>query len=283
MRRKDESGSAIGGEASHERETRIVVVSRQRESEDQKSLRKKIATEAVRLGLPILKTIRVEDHRVVGGEEKDRLFPLLKPEDARWLYSKLHEFEIAVLAVNQAYVRRDPSTLPARKKQLISVERFIRYKGYWGLVRNARDVSEHLQEFRRSAEKIRCDGYDDARILPLHIFYCSQEWAHLDDPTEQQRFISEHGQSGKRTDCAGAYWTKPKGQAARHGGLALCVGGYQLQQGFHWDVSADSEVTVYFPDEVWKLRRRGYLNIYPDGHLRVVAKNPGSRRVWPRK
>lgn len=283
MTRKNVGRSAIGDQVSEERATRIVIIGRQGESEEQRALRKKIAAEAAGLGLQVLKTIQVEDYRVAGGEEKDRRFPLVNPQDARWLYSKLHEFEVAVLAVNQAYVRRDPSTSPARRRQLIGVERFIRYKGYWGLIRSARDISGHLQEFRRFTEKVRCDGWDDPRILPLHVFHCPQEWAHLNEPTEQQRFISEHGQSGKRRDCAGAYWAKPKGQAARHGGLALRIGGYQLQQGFHWDVSAESEVTVYFPDEVWKVRRGGYLNIYPDGHLRVATKSPGSRRVWPKK
>lgn len=260
----------------------VIVVAGADDSPEQKVLRQELVTAAGRAGLTILKTVRIETHRVVGGEEKDRLFPLLVPEDARWMYSELHRYDIAVLALRASYVRQNPSVAPARRRQLLPLGRFVRYKAYYGVIRNNQDVGFHITQFVASLNAVNCDGLDDPRILPLHIFDSDKEWRDLDGLAERLLFVREHGPPGRRHDSSGFSWTKPRGQAAKHGGPALRVARHTLEQGFHWDVSTDSSGTICTANAVWKLRRPdSYLNIYPDGFIRPPSPRYGAVQVWP--
>jgi hypothetical protein len=172
--------------------------------------------------------------------------------------------------------------LPARRRQLLSLERFVRYKAFYSLIRSLRDIEVALDQFAESRHTIGCDGVDDPRILPLHIFNCPNDWTDLQSATGRTAFDREHGGSNRRYDCSGLYWAKPKGQAARHGGPALRVARRMLEPGFHWDINAAGRATVYSADAVWLLKQNNsYINIYPNGHIRPPGKGFGTVRVWP--
>lgn len=283
MRKRAEKSPRTADRDSSSTGPGILVIAPSRESPAQTELRRKLLAASDQSGLPILKTIRLQFLRVIGGEEKDRPFQLLDPEDAKLVYRQSHRNDIAVFAVGSGYVRRDPSTTPARRRQLLTIERFVRYKAFYGLIRSPKDIEHHLEQFKLTLTTVACDGPDDPRTLPLHIFNCTREWDGLDHIEEQRIFAQEHGFASRRLDCSEMSWTKPKGQAATHGGPPLRVARYVLQKGFHWDVSPTSSGTIYTPDAVWRLRQRSsYLNIYPDGYVRVAERTTGVTKVWPR-
>lgn len=260
----------------------VIIVAGDTESPEQHALRIEALDACGRVHVRVLKTIRLASHRVTHGAERDRLLPLVAPEDARWMYAELHRYDVAVLTLRAAYVRRDPSMLPARRRQLLPLVRFVRYKAFYAMIRSRRDIEVALDQFAESRRTVGCDGVDDPRVLPLHIFHCPNDWTGLDSAAGRTIFDREHGNSNHRYDCSGLYWAKPKGQAARHGGSALRVARRTLESGFHWDVSAARRATVYSADSVWLLRQsNSYINIYPNGHIRPPGKGYGTVRVWP--
>jgi hypothetical protein len=261
----------------------VVLVAGETESPEQRRLRREVASASSRAGLSVLKTIRFSSHRVVSGQDSGALLPLIKPEDAKWIYTALHRYDVALLTLRAAYVRRDPSMDPARDRQLVSLEKFVRYKAYFGMIRTTKDIEIHLEKFQVQRESVNCDGVDDPRTLPFHIFYCFNDWPELDLKSQQEKFIKEHGHSAHRHDCSGLSWQKPKGQAARHGGPALRVARRMLEQGFHWDVSGRQSQKIYSTDAVWVLKHKNsYINIYPNGYLRAPSKKYGTIRLWPK-
>ena len=260
---------------------RVIVVTGDTESPRQHALRLEVLNACHRAQVPVLKVVRLKSHRVTHGAERDRLLPLIAPEDARWIYAELHRYDVAVLTLRAAYVRRDPSMLPARRRQLLQLERFVRYKAFYFLIRSRPDIEAALDKFAESRRTIGCDGVDDPRVLPLHIFNCPNDWKELEYIGGRSAFDHEHGNSNRRYDCSGLYWAKPKGQAARHGGPALRVARRMLESGFHWDVTAAGQATVYTADAVWRLRQNNsYINIYPNGYIRPPGKGYGTVRVW---
>lgn len=262
----------------------VIIVLPKTESEDQQRLRKKVEWAISQHNLELLKTIRVEEHRVTGGEEKDRLFPILSTNDAVWIYRSCHRYAIAILSLTAAYIRRDPSQYPKRFRSLISIDKFVRYKAYFGHIRTMSAVEWHVQNFIESLDTVECDGPDDPRALPFHIFNCPNEWDLLEGSEQQERFAFEHGRSSQRRDCDKVLWNKPKGQAAKHGGGPLLVGKTLFEQGFHWDVVPEGLGTILTPDSVWHLEgANAYLNVYPDGFVRISGRSSGVKRVWPRK
>jgi hypothetical protein len=260
----------------------VIIVTGEKDPPLHEQLRADLVKATERSGVRILKVIRSVQYRVIHGDDTGRPLPLINPEDARWMYEAFHRYDVAVLALRAAYVRVDPSMDPARLRRLIPLERFVRYKAYHGSIRSAKDIGIHLEQFELSRSAMACDGVDDPRVLPLHIFYCENDWPGLASTAEQQRFTREHGPSNRRQDCSGLNWRKPKGQAARHGGPALRVARRTLEQGFHWDVSSGPDKTIYSADAVWVLKeRRSYINIYPNGYIRAPGRRYGTVRRWP--
>lgn len=268
----------------------LIILAPVIESDEQERLRRALTSKAEHEGPGVLKVLRLADVSVLSGG-RPRPLPILAPGDATWLYERVHLGRVAVLRLGRAFVRRDPSTKPVRDRNVITVERYVRYKAYSGLIRTDADVAGHLVAFKQYREILQCDGLDDARILPLHIFNCPRDWAALDGDDEKRRFLVEHGGTAQyRRDCDGAVWVKPKGQAAKHGTLELWVAGYAVQRGFHWDVNVTSSpVRIFTPDAVWQIKpphgaKRGtgsYLNVYPNGHIRRSRSASACRQIWP--
>ena len=259
---------------------RVVLFIPSRESAAQRSLREEVAqmAEARQWNLVVR---RARKCRVVGGPEQGRPYDLAEPRDAAETYSAAHRNRVLVLATGACFVRRDPSAQPSRQRDLISLEGYVRYKAYFGMIRDRNDLMRHMEEFSNWPSPDKCSGPHDPRVLPLHIFDSQNEWKDLDDPKEAIRFAARFGPGGLRIDPEGRSWEQ---SAAFHGGDILTVAGYVLKHGFHWDVTRGrGKERIVTTHEVWKLyNRNSYCNIYPDGYVRVGRTLSGGscRLVW---
>jgi hypothetical protein len=95
-----------------------------------------------------------------------------------------------------------------------------------------------------------------------------------------KRFRGIFGSSSEREDASGRIWEK----GVAHGREAARVAGCDLPPGLHWDVSARRGGSrVMSACEVWEVRGGGYLNIYPNEHIRGPRRGLESqaRRLWP--
>lgn len=250
------------------------------ESAAQRSLRNEIVQVAkVRQWKLLVR--RARRCRVVGGPEQGRSYDLAEPRDAAEVYSAAHRNRVLVLATGACFVRRDPSAQPSRHRDLISLEGHVRYKAYFGMVRDRTDLMQHVEEFSSWPTTDKCSGPHDPRVLPLHIFDTQNEWKDLDGPNGAILFATRFGPGGLRTDPEGRSWEQ---SAAFHGGDILTVAGYVLKHGFHWDVTRGrGRERIVTAHEVWKLyNKNSYCNIYPDGYVRVGRTLAGGscRLVW---
>ncbi len=252
-----------------------------RESEDQIRIRRIIQRkcEGEKLSFHVR---RSEPVKVAGGPNAGRAFDLVKLEDARNLYTQIHRAHVVVISSSGCYIRRDPSSNPVRKKQLISLEGFIRYKAPFRLFRSPSESERFEDRIMALAAKDPANNVHDPRILPLHVFDAEREWERLGEELGMSEFRSRFGGGSIRVDRGRREWAKAK---AMHGGDALKVCGVEIPRGYHWDVTrrnGDERITT--THEVWKLPGSGsYCNIYPDGYVRPgqgSGKNK-SRRVWP--
>lgn len=65
-----------------------------------------------------------------------------------------------------------------------------------------------------------------------------------------------------------------------HGREILNVAGRELARGFHWNVShSASNASLGNSSETWSVNKGGYVNVYPDGHIRGGS---GAKKVYPR-
>lgn len=227
-------------------------------------------------------SIRMEQGRLAAGSGS-RPIDLVPMYDATALYRQMHRRPVLVLAFGEGWVRRDPRRDPAVKRSAIALRRFTAYKALYGMVRTARDLEEHLTRLEEWRGSAACDGQDDPRILPLHVFETSDEWPSLAEPAAAEQFKRRYGPPSSRCDEGGKRWDRA---LARHGGPALTVAGCTLPAGTHWDVGiADGQAsvaTICTSDAVWELRGAGtYANVYPDSNVRQTRRSRGVRKVWP--
>jgi hypothetical protein len=223
---------------------------------------------------------KAETISVVGGP--GRKAEVLTPTDAGGLYKRLHLEPTLVLAFTAILVRRDPSRNPPTRRDAIRLEDFVRYKAPYHLARGVEDLRDALGRLSEWCTEVGCDGDGDPRIIPLHLFPTLKYPDRLADPAETSRFNAEHGAAAERTDAKGRSW-KRASRRAYHGQGDRYVAGELLPEGMHWDVSGFGRDGVLANCEnVWVVKDpRSYLNIYPDGHVRLPARHR-ARRVWPR-
>jgi hypothetical protein len=251
-----------------------------KESDVQKSFRQEVKRLAEDRNL-VLRIRRAQKCPVVGGPDQGRSYNLIEPKDAAECYSALHRYKTLVIATGSCLVRRDPSVDPSRYRDLVSIENFVHYKAYFGMIRDHRDIGKLITNFLAWPPRDACSGPHDPRILPLNIFDSQNEWPKLGELAALKNFNTRFGPAGARTDSDGRSWTQ---SAALHGGDTLTVAGYQLSKGFHWDVArGQGKGRIVTASEVWKLaNKNSYCNIYPDGYVRVGRKLTGGacRLVW---
>lgn len=259
-------------------QVRLFIPSR--ESEQQKSLRDEV-TRAVKDRQWPIGVRRTRQCRVIGGEDDGRSHDLVEPKHAEEVYSVVHRSRVLVLSTGACFVRRDPSANPSSRRQLVSIEGFVRYKAAFGMIRTHGDIARFLGEFEDWPDNGACTGPRDPRILPLHVFDNDAEWQGLDQPAAIAEFENRFGPANLRTDPADRSWRQT---TAFHGGDALKVAGYGFSPGFHWDVQRGrGRERIFTAHEVWKLaNRNSYCNIYPDGYVRKGRRVTGGecRLVW---
>jgi hypothetical protein len=129
-------------------------------------------------------------------------------------------------------------------------------------------------------EVVRCEGQDDPRALPLHTFDADGPCPALAEEAGRKSFASRYGTGRLRVDQSGREWARA---TALHGWEAVTVAGCQLRPGFHWDVGyRRGSGTLLCANAVWRLPRRGYANVYPDGGVRGGTTDvPSIKKIWP--
>lgn len=193
-----------------------------------------------------------------------RPLPLLAPDVAAGLYPRVHRSRVATLVIG-----RDP-LIPlhprineaARARRHVTLRRYVAYKCFWARLPQESATNESwLGSFIGWCNAIDCEGENDPRCLPFHIF--DGDARDLEQPASRTRFDGRYGTGPFRTDGQGAEWRMQP--AIFHGSAELSVAGCLLRRGCHWDVTA-VEHRIATPAGIWLVD--GHVNVYPDAHIR---------------
>ena len=193
---------------------------------------------------------------------------------------RLHVAPTVILAVGSALVGTDPTRDPPNRRAARTLEQFVNYKAVYGLVRGKGESVATLDRFDLWRAGEACEGVTDPRVLPLHVFD-QAGCPDLATPDERKRFRHSFGPAGDREDPSSRRWR----QQAMHGRDELQVAGCALPPGAHWDVSSDRKTfRLINLKGVWEVKRRAYLNVYPDEYVRGPGRSfqKQVRRLWPR-
>ncbi len=185
--------------------------------------------------------------------------------DASRLYEEMHRRQVAVLYSGKIVVRTDPQP-PFRDDRVVSLADFCKYKSY-AISLRSNDADHWDARFLDWISDAECDGPNDPRILPLHVFAPKGSFE-LDDQDERKRFRTTHRKKGTLYDQRKRAWS-PARPGARHGREPQTVRNLRLDDGFHWDVTTAGSPYVTSSHTIWKVPSRGYLNVYPDGCIRI--------------
>ena len=222
-----------------------------------------------------LVTRYVRTFKVRGG----RPLPVLSTEDSANLYRRAHRARVGVLVVGEAWVRSDPSEEPDVGPGSLNVQQFLAYKALVGTTRThtlGLDYAPFLERVEEWVAQVHCDGAHDPRCLPRQVFDAGDFQGDLGEGEARDAFARRFGGS-PRVDDRRLRW---KAAVDRHGGREpLNVAGRELALGVHWDVEPDrAEARICTTNQVWKVSRFGYVNVYPDAYVRDGEK---CRLVWP--
>jgi len=229
------------------------------------------------LSLAVLKAGSTRPHR----DWKRKAIHVLAPADAERLYRVLHHGPVIVTALTAVFVLRDPSATVVREKDTLRLEDFVEHKSAFLLVNGRTDISALGSRFSAWCSAPRCTGPDDPRVLPLHTFDANGSCPELGSDSGRKAFASRYGTSRLRADERGRKWARA---TALHGREALTVAGHQLVHGYHWDVGYPrGSGTLLCANAIWRLPRRSYANVYPDGGVRGGNTDvPPIKKIWPR-
>lgn len=236
-------------------------------------------TKATEAGF-FIKTLKTRSLPVL--PDKGRRMNVLDPKDAARLYRRLHVAPTLVVSVGSALVSTDPTRDPPNRRASRTLEEFVTYKAAFALVRSCEDVEAAFDEVELWAQAVNCEGQGDPRVLPLHVFDKGSLALDLSSPSGMKEFRRRFGSANDREDDSGRRWER----GVPHGREALRVAGCELPAGTHWDVSSTGgSFRLLSASEVWKVNAPGYLNVYPDEHVRVPGgKLQGrARKLWPKK
>ncbi len=200
---------------------------------------------------------------------------VLGRNDAAQIYEDIHRRPVAVIYDRKPLVRTSPMP-PFQDNQTVTLFQFVRYKCFaMNLAHNAAHRWE--SDFREWLQRARCDGRNDPRILPLHIFAMKGEYD-LNRQPDRQQFRRSHRQQRDRTlvDRRKRRWSPPR-SGASHGREPQTVRGLRLDDGYHWDVTTRKSPVVASVNMIWNVPRGEYVNIYPDGYIRRGGR---SKQVW---
>lgn len=210
---------------------------------------------------------------------------LLHYHQATELYIRLHFRNIGIVQVDETHVPVTPNPRNSLR-YFLPLQQFFRYKALHRRInigvsadQEAERVAVDLEDW--IAQSNKCEGENDPRCLPFHVFSANPKHYDLDAPSGRRRFNQDHGPQGSRRDIKGLQWDRTNARDM-HGRQALRVAGRQLIRGFHWDVSIGSRATgpteVSNTAEIWRVEEEGYVNIYPDAEFR---SGRNSTRIYP--
>jgi hypothetical protein len=257
----------------------VFVIEPFRASQEVDRLVRLAKAKSAEMGLE-LRVRKAESISIAGGSRRAEA---LSPGDAGGLYKRLHLAPTLVLCFRAVFVRRDPSRNPPTKRDAISLERFVDYKSIFCLAQESRGLLAAFDRFSLWRSEVFCDGDSDPRILPLHIFATVTHPDRLAEREGTKAFNAAYGPAAERIDSRGRIWARAS-RTAYHGQGDCFVAGELLPEGMHWDVSGFGRGAILAnAARVWKVKDpRSYLNIYPDGHVRLSGKR-GVSKVWPRR
>lgn len=194
------------------------------------------------------------------------------------IYVEAHRRPIGVLLQTDAHVRSTPVG-PLQDNRVIPLRSFMRYKAFTSHM----GMSSHQtwwSAFDEWLASTHCDGYNDPRCLPFHIFSAKNQ-LDLHDEGSRSEFERVHKRGFARTDGDDLTWSAAR-PGARHGREPTTVAGNTLIDGFHWDVAVPSgrKRVVATADTSWDVKN--YVNVYPDGMARI-AKAGRAYQAWNRE
>lgn len=208
-----------------------------------------------------------------------RVRRLLSGKAAHDLYRSLHRCPALVLALDDVRIAPNPSRRPATDAQLIKLGTFVAHKAAYARAPHADAVAAAFERYDAWIGSQGCDGPNDPRVLPLHVFETQGDWSRLGEAGVDKRFASLYkGRDGSRTDEGGKVWRRDG-----HGRELLTVAGCKLSPGMHWDVkSARGGADIMNGVEILRLRGpHGYVNVSPDAHFHLSPGRSTARRIWP--
>lgn len=225
--------------------------------------------------------------RVTGFERPGgRPMFLVAPEDAFNLYRRAHDLKVGVLGLGETFVCIEPRTTAG---PCLALWQFVRYKAQWmgtigldpsqaGKPKVAVPYTATLDAFDRWPWPQACDGPSDPRILPLSVFLGLVKAQDLGIRAGRVQFNGQYG-SRTRFDPRQRHWRQADHFHApvRLESLNPC----RVPDGFHWDVGSPRNAReIANTMEVWRIAENGYVNVYPNAHIR--GGKPNARRVWPK-
>lgn len=210
------------------------------------------------------------------------LLHVANPRDVIALYRDAHRSSVALLVSGEIrFCTEPPEDRAVRRDLTLRLLRHCQYKAYCcNFPETSDDLETFIAGFDDWTNTIHCDGDTDARCLPFPVFKPKTDFDNLADSDFRARFDAAHhhkGRVGGKADERGLVWeTDPR---AFHGHETLTVAGRALSKGFHWDVQNDEKKPKTFgsPTEVWEIRSRSYLNVYPDG--KIIGRPPNARKI----
>lgn len=231
-----------------------------------------------------VRVLRTEERRMAQQGGGRRPIDVLKPVDAHELYQASHREPSCVLGQGSLYVLKDPRRDPPTERDCISLVDYLCHKANYRVLHSEQSAAEAAALMLSSSPLPDCSGLRDPRLLPIHVFDAAVQSTTLRNPASRERFRQRYQTTRGGWDSPSAGLWSQADAHARHGAagpdrVPLYVGGYEVPLGFHWDAAAGRKVTTVANScAVWKVDPSGYVNVYPDAHIRSGSR--GVRKVW---
>ena len=245
------------------------------DSDYEKRLRNTLKREAAELGVELI-TRRTRSRRMSAEGAGARRINILEPADANELYRDLSLRKCYVLSRGSVFVLYDPRRDPPAKRDCFPLQRFVEHKAVYRTFEDGVDAAAELRRMMATGMPSDCVSYHDPRVLPLHVFDRKADGSKLDTEDGRSAFHWTYAIRGSWLSAVTGTW-RPAAAGARHGlagpsGEALRVWDFMLPMGYHWDANAGRQRrTIVATACVWRVEQRGYVNIYPDSHIRSGA------------
>ena len=218
--------------------------------------------------------------------ETSRTVLVLDPWSALDLYEQIHLGYCLVVVIGRVRVMRRYKIGPSTSNS-VPISKFVQHKAIVfspSIISTEAQVHSEIEQFYEWASSMHCSGERDHRVLPMHSFSPDEDWADLGTLQGIRRFERTHGTAGSLQDASSRPWKR----ADAHGSLQTWVAGREITPGTHWDVQSTSATTTFYAiHQIWRIPKYGYLNVYPNGHVRGAKSNAVSmidqadKPAWP--